>query len=748
MAFDVDGARKAGYSDAEIADHLGSAVKFDTAAARKAGYSDAELIGHLRPKLESFRAPPTERDELLSSTPMRVARGGKDAIDGAAQLAARIPGAELVNKAADAVGGALNRNVFNKIGLPGDFAGEVLGIRGATPEQLRQDLVSAEAEYKQAREATGQTGVDGARVIGNIISPVNMTLGRFIPGGGSTLKAIAGKSALTGAAGGATQPVLSERFAAAKAGQVGFGAVAGAAGGVAIDKLVRGAGNLWAQVREMPAAQRVLAGFGSGKAALPPDAMADQLIAKSAADQGIRMADIPKEILDDVRGQVKAALGSGKSLDGKALLRQAEGRAVLGDDAALLRGQVTRDPQQFTRDMNASKINGAGAPLADRLNLQNVRFIEKVAKMGAKEAPDAYDAGTAAINSLQAYDDKLSAGVREAYNKFRSASGSTVDVPLPPLAQRLGEVVEKYGAENVPGAVRAKLESYGLGGMKQTKVFDLLEADKLIKIINANIDPLKGPQSAALGELRAGLNEAIELAVKNGDEAAGPSADLLREALKTAKSRFSLHEQLPALADAVKNPKAKEKFVRDYITSKSASIDTVDLLTRTLDGKTLDAVRKNVLAEILESAAPGARRGSDSAKFSQDAYNRALESIGDRKLMALFGEEATAQLKQVGRVAEWAQKQPSGSAVNNSNTASAVFNLLQGITSKAGALPAVNILRDSARQFSDERAVGAALKATVPAVKPQMTPDELAAARRLIPILSGAAGPGAISASR
>ncbi len=47
MAFDVEGAKAAGYSDAEIADHLAGATKFDTAGARKAGYSDSELIAHL-----------------------------------------------------------------------------------------------------------------------------------------------------------------------------------------------------------------------------------------------------------------------------------------------------------------------------------------------------------------------------------------------------------------------------------------------------------------------------------------------------------------------------------------------------------------------------------------------------------------------------------------------------------------------------------------------------------------------------
>lgn len=47
MSFDVEGARKAGYSDREIADHLAGNAKLDTEAARKAGYSDADLIKHL-----------------------------------------------------------------------------------------------------------------------------------------------------------------------------------------------------------------------------------------------------------------------------------------------------------------------------------------------------------------------------------------------------------------------------------------------------------------------------------------------------------------------------------------------------------------------------------------------------------------------------------------------------------------------------------------------------------------------------
>lgn len=47
MGFDIEGARKAGYSDTEIADHLAEQNKFDAAGARQGGYGDAEIIAHL-----------------------------------------------------------------------------------------------------------------------------------------------------------------------------------------------------------------------------------------------------------------------------------------------------------------------------------------------------------------------------------------------------------------------------------------------------------------------------------------------------------------------------------------------------------------------------------------------------------------------------------------------------------------------------------------------------------------------------
>jgi hypothetical protein len=60
MAFDIEGAKKAGYSPQEIADFLGQTHKFDVGGARKSGYNDDEIIGFLAKK-QADEAMPKEK---------------------------------------------------------------------------------------------------------------------------------------------------------------------------------------------------------------------------------------------------------------------------------------------------------------------------------------------------------------------------------------------------------------------------------------------------------------------------------------------------------------------------------------------------------------------------------------------------------------------------------------------------------------------------------------------------------------
>ena len=77
MAFDVDGARKAGYSDDEIAGFLSEQSGFDLAGARAAGYAPADVIGFL-----STAAKPEPADKLNLGDPMGT--GGSEIMAAAA----------------------------------------------------------------------------------------------------------------------------------------------------------------------------------------------------------------------------------------------------------------------------------------------------------------------------------------------------------------------------------------------------------------------------------------------------------------------------------------------------------------------------------------------------------------------------------------------------------------------------------------------------------------------------------------
>jgi predicted GNAT family acetyltransferase len=69
MAFDIAGAKKAGYSDAEIAGFLGQQNKFDVPAAVKSGYTYPEIINHLSAPVEKPADSKAEfKAGLLSGT--------------------------------------------------------------------------------------------------------------------------------------------------------------------------------------------------------------------------------------------------------------------------------------------------------------------------------------------------------------------------------------------------------------------------------------------------------------------------------------------------------------------------------------------------------------------------------------------------------------------------------------------------------------------------------------------------------
>ncbi len=68
MAFDIEGAKKAGYQESEIADYLASKNGFDVNFARKSGYNDSEIIDFLsKSEISGPAAPGTDVTGMITS---------------------------------------------------------------------------------------------------------------------------------------------------------------------------------------------------------------------------------------------------------------------------------------------------------------------------------------------------------------------------------------------------------------------------------------------------------------------------------------------------------------------------------------------------------------------------------------------------------------------------------------------------------------------------------------------------------
>ena len=139
----------------------------------------------------------------------KIGRGMKDPLDAAAQLFEKMMPQGFNNA---------NRSVNNWIA-------DKTGLLEKLPEQGVSGLMAQqEKDYQTRRTASGESGFDGYRTIGNVASPMNLALAAKLPAAAS-LAGRVGVGALGGGASGALTPVFGGDFAEEKAKQIGMGAM-------------------------------------------------------------------------------------------------------------------------------------------------------------------------------------------------------------------------------------------------------------------------------------------------------------------------------------------------------------------------------------------------------------------------------------------------------------------------------------------------------------------------------------------
>lgn len=312
-----------------------------------------------------FGAPAAQPLSIMD----KIGKGVRDPIDAGAQLLTNALPEGLVN-----AGNRANNWLADKTGLVARLP------EGGVDQQTRE----AESAYQARRAAGGESGFDGYRTIGNVVSPANLALASRIPMA-ATLAGRMGVGALAGGASGGLTPVSGGDFWEEKAKQVGMGAAVGGA---------------------VPAIAGGLARVVS------PNASKDANLALLKSE-GVRPT-------------------LGQTLGGRwnALEEKATSLPIMGDAIALARGRSLED-------FNKAAINRASGGVGVK--------VTKSGQDGVREAGDAisaaYDDALGKITGV-----KLDGQFNQSLLQLRGMAGGLTDTMRKKFNKAVNDTISRKGS--------------------------------------------------------------------------------------------------------------------------------------------------------------------------------------------------------------------------------------------------------------------------------------------------------------
>lgn len=676
--------------------------------------------GAKRPAWEN--APIVKPPASVSAPKSGYLMGLRDPVDALAQIAENVMPSGVATKV----------NQFNNWlvdqGVP--LARVEESDKGAT--KLVRD-VNKQYDAQRGEDA----GFDWGRLAGNVVNPVTIMAAPSV-GTASTVTQLATRGAMAGAMGGALQPVTSDDaetdFWKRKGGQAAVGALTGAVATPIISKTAQGV------ARGTQSARQAIAGR------MVTDEQVRVAAANAARANGVDFQNLPQGMRDMVEDQVRQSLRSGQRIDPAAIMRRVEAESVgLTGDAALTTGQVTRNPMLFTQERNMRGVEistpqGRGNPLMERFANQNRALTQQFDNLGAGAATEPGQAGQTLMDALRAVDEPRRAGVDALYETARGMnSGRAAPLERGTFSQIANAELEQgQWGRFLPPQVRELLNDVSSG---QTP-FDVDAAVQIDSILSA-VQRRAGqgsPEASAVGVVRNALQRTPLAQTDLPDGGMGQAA---REAFDTARqaarARFADIERSPAMSAALDN-EAPDNFVRRYLLNANAR--DLQALREQLAGnpEALQQARAQV-ANHLRRAAFGENPTGD-APFSANRYMETLRQLGRQRLGALFAPDEIDRMATIGRVASNITTQPAGSAVNNSNTGSAVMTMLSRLSESPilRNIPGARAVANQVGEMQTEAQIRAALSGQAPTPPAELSPELVRAINRLLPLGGAAAG--------
>ena len=485
--------------------------------------------------------------------------------------------------------------------------------------------------------------------------------GSVARGVGAALTSAPAKQLVSSAAAGGAGQYVRET-----GGTPGAQVLASLAAGVAAPSVLGGAQGVAGAVRS--ATQNLV------NPAMAP-LQVDIQINNALKDSGMTMADLPQNIQSGLRSDVQSAMSTSGAIAPDAVRRLADYRLTGTTPTA---ATLTLDPAMVSQQKNLAKLginskDVAAQQLGRVENANNQQLINNLNDLGASTVDDSVAGGQKVASALLNKDAAARKQIGDAYAAARETDGRSMELD----PQIFTEGADKLLGYNllrmkVPGDVKSLLNSVATGDTPLT--VDTAEEIKT-RLGDLQRTSTNGGEIKALGLIRQSLDRTP--LINNGAGYGQESIDAFNKARGMNATWMDTVENTPALA-AVREGVAPDQFVQKFVigTNRNANImDVASLKHQIADNPdAMNAVRGQITSYLKQTALNGAN--DEVGKFSQSAYNKALNAIGDRKLQLFFPDADMQQLKAIGRVASYEQFQPAGAAVNNSNTASTALGAL------------------------------------------------------------------------
>lgn len=411
---------------------------------------------------------------------------------------------------------------------------------------------------------------------------------------------------------------------------------------------------------------------------MTPQAL-DVQISSVLRQSGVDYSQVPERVRQSLRQELASSLEANKELDPAAVSRLLDFRSA---GVTPTRGMVSQNPVQITKEMNLAKIGANSSDeglqgLAQVQNQNNAKLISNLNALGADRG-NTLAAGERVTSSVLGTQASLRGAEQAAWDAAKGSPGYKQEISSKVISDINGALGDEGMMPFMNPTISRYMEAFQTGQPFTPQAYRNLQS-------MLSRETMKGGNEGAAASLAARILRDSELkpagfaaggnalatpgaasAMRNADAASTEAIDLVNRARGATRQAYAYEDSNPLVRSvlsggATSDPqRIAQRFVIGGTANEAA--DLVQQLGPNGIAPVKDAILTHLKSKALSKAA------DETGKFSQSAFNRALQDIGERKLSMLFTPEEITALRTNARVASLMQNQPVGSAVNNSNS--------------------------------------------------------------------------------